>query len=72
VVFECVEADAAGPFTATMPPKGAAPARAQEIVLAEIGELDAMPGFAPASAPIIPPTVPATHTASHEFSKSIG
>jgi hypothetical protein len=72
VVFECVEADAAGSFTSTMPPKGAAPAGAQEIVLAEIPELDAMPGLAPAGATIIPPAIPAPYIASHEFSKSIG
>jgi hypothetical protein len=50
----------------------AAPAGAQEIVLAEIGEFDAMPAFAPASAAIIPSAVPAAHIASHEFSKSTG
>ncbi len=72
VVFECVEADAASPLAATMPPKGAAPAGAQEIVLAEIGELDAMPGLTPAGAAIIPPAVPATHIASPKFSKSFG
>ena len=72
VVFESVEADAAGPLVAAMPPKGAAPARAHEIVLAEIGQIDAMPGFALAGATIIPPAIPAAHVAPQNFSKSIG
>jgi hypothetical protein len=72
VIFECVEADAAGPFTTTMPPKGAAPPGAQELVLAEIGEFDSMPGLAAAGAAIIPSTVPAAHIGPPVFSKSIG
>ena len=72
VVFECVEADAAGPLIAAMPPKSAAPAGAEEIVLAEIGQLDATPGPAPAGAAISPPAVPAAHVAPQNFSKSIG
>jgi hypothetical protein len=72
VVFESVEADAAGPFAATMPREGAAPAGSEEIMHAEIGELDAMPGLTPAGASIIPPAVPSAHDVPRNFSKSNG
>jgi hypothetical protein len=41
-------------------------------VLAKVGQLDAMPGLAPAGASIIPPAGPSAHDVPRNFSKSNG
>src|SRR4030095_11249474 len=63
IPLERMEADAAGRVAAALAGEGAGRAGREEILIAKIGECEAMPGFATTGAAIVPPAVPAAHVA---------